>query len=179
MEMSEPVSASGDEGRRTVGRALLSCRGEGAGEVTLLTIRGQLLRSSIFCLDSVLSARALMLLNTTGRPPLWRSTGLQPCVNEVNIHWPHVWPRRHLGNNAIWRKVTEVSLFYRANKVSDQCGWPYVFVCVRTRAVYSDSVYSCHATWDLKFGLAGTNSKTWIGISHNCWVIFLAKLKQD
>lgn len=29
MEMSEPVSASGDEGRRTAGRALLSCRGGG------------------------------------------------------------------------------------------------------------------------------------------------------
>lgn len=56
------------------------------GEVTLLAIRGQLLRSSIFLLDSVLSAEALMLLNTTGRPPLWRCIGLHPCVNEVNIH---------------------------------------------------------------------------------------------
>lgn len=61
-------------------------QGEGAGEVTLLAIRGQLLRSSIFRLDSVLSAGALTLLNTTGRPPLWRYASLQPCVNEVNIH---------------------------------------------------------------------------------------------
>lgn len=33
MEMSEPVSARGDEGRRTVGRALLSCRERGGGRV--------------------------------------------------------------------------------------------------------------------------------------------------
>lgn len=66
-------------------------RGGRGGEVTPPAIRGQLLRSSIFHLDSVLSARALKLLNTTGRPPLWRCAGLQPCVNEVNIQRPHAW----------------------------------------------------------------------------------------
>lgn len=43
-------------------------------------------------LDRILSAWVLTLLNTTGRPPLWRCAGLQPCVNEVNIPWPHAWP---------------------------------------------------------------------------------------
>lgn len=56
-------------------------------------------------LGSVLSARALTLLNTTGRPPLCSRTGLQPCVNEVNIHRPRARPKRgppcHFGNNAI------------------------------------------------------------------------------
>ncbi|KAK5853381.1 hypothetical protein PBY51_007170 [Eleginops maclovinus] len=64
MEMSEPVSTSGDEDTalRGGGGTFVMQR-EGAGEVTLQTIRGQLLRSSIFRLDSVLSAGVLMLLN--------------------------------------------------------------------------------------------------------------------
>lgn len=86
MEMSEPVSASGDEGCLRGREGSFVVQGKGAGEVTLLAIRGQLLRSSIFRLDSVLSSEPLMLLNTTGRPALWRCAGLQPCVNEVNIH---------------------------------------------------------------------------------------------
>lgn len=58
MEMSEPVSASGDEGTALRGGGSFVMQGEGAGEVTLQTIRGQLLRSSIFRPDSVLSAGA-------------------------------------------------------------------------------------------------------------------------
>ena len=105
-------------------------QGEGAGEVTLVAIRGQLLRSSIFLLDSVLSARALMLLNTTGRPPLWLYACLQPCVNEVNIHWPHAWPNVGPGVNLeITLSDTKWwgSPFRGTNKVTYQYGWPYAF----------------------------------------------------
>lgn len=69
--MSQPVSASGDEGRRGVGRGLLCHAGtRGAGEAALRVSRGQLLPSSILCRDSVLSAVRLMLLNTSAEPPL-------------------------------------------------------------------------------------------------------------
>lgn len=80
--MSEPVSARNDEGRCAQGRVSFVMQGQ---EAALAVLRGQLLRSSIFCPDSVLSAGALLLLNTSGRPPLWCCVDLQPCVNEVNI----------------------------------------------------------------------------------------------
>lgn len=86
MEMSEPVSASGDEGRRTVGGGLFCHAGRGGRRGDSSGDQGSTAAIIHLLLDSVLSAGALVLLNTTGRPPLWRCAGLQPCVNEVNIH---------------------------------------------------------------------------------------------
>lgn len=89
MVMSQPVSASGDEGRRSVGRALLSCRERGGGGGRRGDSSGDQGSTSAIIhllLDSALSAGVLVLLNTTGRPLLWHCAGLQPCVNEVNIH---------------------------------------------------------------------------------------------
>lgn len=106
METSQPVSASGVSAAVPQGgqEGVLFChaagwRGEGgrwwgeegAGEVTLAAIRGQPPRSSIFRLDSVLSAGALVLLNTSsggtggGLHCGCGAFALHPCGSEVNV----------------------------------------------------------------------------------------------
>ncbi len=155
-------------------------QGEGAGEVTLLAIRGQLLRSSIFRLDSVLSARVLMLLNTTGRPPLWRYVGLQPCVNEVNIQWPHAWPNADLG------VTLEITLSDAKSWRSPFLGdlrsllpvWLTICLCLCEN---EDCLLGfCLFMWcnvGSQMWTGRSNSKTWILTSHHspvsCWLMAL------
>ena len=153
-------------------------QGEGAGEVTLVAIRGQLLRSSIFLLDSVLSARALMLLNTTGRPPLWLYACLQPCVNEVNIHWPHAWPNVDPGVNLeITLSDTKWwgSPFRGTNKVTYQYGWPYAFFLNKGYLLGF-----CLFMWSnvgSQMWTGRSNSKTWLLRSHYSPVSFFPTWK--
>lgn len=75
-----------------VGEERVGGGGVGGGrEVTLAAIRGQPPRSSIFRLDSVLSAGALVLLNTSsggtrgGLHCGHRAFALHPCGSEVNV----------------------------------------------------------------------------------------------
>lgn len=110
-------------------------------------------------LDSVLSARVLTLLNTTGRPPLFSCTGLQPCVNEGNIHRPHARPSVNLG------VTLEITLSDIKSQRSPflgltKYGRPSGFVCVRMRNVYLDSLHSCDAAPGLKLDPKGQIPRT-------------------
>lgn len=92
--------------------------GRGAGEVTLAAIRGQPPRSSIFRLDSVLSAGALVLLNTSSGGTRGGGSivdaGRSLCTHvEVKLMSADLTRRRLLAvspqrNKATPRKPTEV-----------------------------------------------------------------------